>query len=194
MYQIFEAHLCSALSLTEEELFLIRSAAVERSVKRREILVHEGEVCRHKTFVVKGLLRSYAVSEDGSESIMRFAAENTWILDPQSYNNVAPSRLNIEALEDSLVIQWSKENMDRLFEKIPGFRGYSEKLRINSLDFTQNRVLVNISYTAEQKYLDFQETYPEIFQRIPLHMVASYLGVSRETLSRIRQAQVRQAK
>jgi CRP-like cAMP-binding protein len=87
------------------------------------------------------------------------------------------------------VILWSKENMEALFEAIPAFKAYSDKLKSNSLDASQDRVLMNISYTAEEKYADFINTFPDIFRRIPLHMVASYLGVSRETLSRIRLAQ-----
>lgn len=165
-----------------------------RGFSRREFVLREGETCRHKTFIVSGLLRSYQVNTDGSESIMRFSRESEWTLDPKSYNNAIPSRLNIEALEDSQTLQWSKENMDELFDSIPKFRIYSERLRTDTLDATQDRVLANISYTAEQKYNHFIENHPDIFQRVPLHMVAAYLGVSRETLSRIRQSQVKHHK
>jgi CRP-like cAMP-binding protein len=189
MFVNFEKYIASEVSLTKEELRLIRSMATEKKLRRRQLLLHEGEVCRHKIFVVKGLLRTYRTRDDGTEYNMRFAAENTWTLDAESYNKQAPSKYNIQALEETEVILWSKENMDALFEAIPAFKAYSDKLKSNSLDASQDRVLMNISYTAEEKYADFINTFPDIFRRIPLHMVASYLGVSRETLSRIRLAQ-----
>ena len=120
---------------------------------------------------------------------MRFAPENWWTLEPESYNNQIPTRYNIEALEESEVLLWRREDIDGLFDDMPNFRAYSERLRSASLDASQDRILMSISYTAEEKYHDFTTSYPDVFRRVPLHMVASYLGVSRETLSRIRQAQ-----
>jgi CRP-like cAMP-binding protein len=194
MIEHFETFLTSEVSFTKEELKLICSRATERKLRRRQFLMHEGEVCRFKAFVVKGLLRTYRTRDDGAEYNMRFALENNWILDPESYRNQTPSKYNLEALEDTEVLLWSQESMEEIFAALPAFRSYSEKLRANSLDASQNRILMNISYTAEEKYQEFITSFPDLFRRIPLHMVASYLGVSRETLSRIRHAQLKRQK
>jgi CRP-like cAMP-binding protein len=194
MFEIFESFITTQGNFTADELKLMRGPAIERKLRRRQLLLHEGEVCRHKVFVCKGLIRTYRLKNDGTENIMRFVPENCWNVDPQSYNSQTPTKYNIDALEDTNVILWSKESMDELFAAIPTLRVYSEKLKEHSLDATQNRVLANISDTAEEKYEDFITSYPEVFRRVPLHMVASYLGVSRETLSRIRHARLKRQK
>lgn len=191
MIENFETYLASEGLFTAEEIKQISFLATAKKFRRRQLLLHEGEVCRNKTFVVKGLLRSYFKKDDGSEYIMRFATENTWTIDPESYYNIMPSKYNIEALEDTEALVWAKGQLEELIEKIPAFKAFSEKLRSASHDASQNRVLMNISATAEEKYQDFITSFPDVFARVPLHMVASYLGVSRETLSRIRHAQLK---
>ncbi|GAA0549536.1 Crp/Fnr family transcriptional regulator [Chitinophaga japonensis] len=191
MFEQFEAHIAAYADLTPDELKYMRSLSVTRKLRRRQLLLQEGEVCRWKTFITKGLLRTYYTREDGSEHIMRFAAENSWIVDHQSYNDQTPSKYNIEAVEDTEIILWTRENFDRLLLAIPAIRDLSERLKSNSLDASQDRIRMNISYTAEEKYQAFITSFPDIFRRVPLHMVASYLGVSRETLSRVRHAQLK---
>jgi CRP-like cAMP-binding protein len=117
---------------------------------------------------------------------MRFATENWWISDRESYTESTPSKSNIDALEDSEVLLWSKENFDNLIKTIPGLNSFFERLLAKSFNANQNRIYTHISQTAEEKYNDFIRKYPDLFARIPLHMIASYLGVTRETLSRIR--------
>jgi CRP-like cAMP-binding protein len=121
---------------------------------------------------------------------MRFSPENTWAMDHESYNNQTPSRSNIEALEDSEVMIWTKAHFEQLFEAYPAFKEFSDRLKASTFDANQERILMNISYTSEEKYEAFVAMFPDILRRVPLHMVASYLGVSRETLSRIRHARV----
>ena len=193
MYEDFETYITALASFTEEELKLMRSLATVKKLRRRQLLLQEGEVCRHKIFVAKGLLKTYLLKEDGTEYIMRFSPENTWALDHESFNNQTPSKYHIEALEDAEVVLWTLENTRKL-EGIPTFKTLSDKLKGNSLDASQQRILTNISYTSEEKYQDFITSFPDVFRRVPLHMVASYLGISRETLSRIRHAQLKQAK
>src|SRR5882762_6451911 len=103
MFENFEAYITSNASLSEDELRRIRSASTEKKLRRRQLLLHEGEVCRYKAFVSKGLLRTYRTKDDGTEYIMRFASENCWTMDPESYNNQLPSKYTIEALEDTEV-------------------------------------------------------------------------------------------
>jgi CRP-like cAMP-binding protein len=186
MFEIFEAFITTEASFTKEELSLMRTLSTQKKLRRKQLLLHEGEVCRHKAFVVKGLLRNYHTKDDGTEYIMRFAPENTWTMDPESYDNKTPSKYRIEALEDTEVIMWSQGSLEEMIKGIPSFRAYSDKVKASSHYASQNRVLMNISYTAEEKYQEFITSFPDIFRRVPLHMVASYLGISRETLIRVR--------
>jgi len=178
--------------LTREEIDRICSVATQRKLRRKQLALLEGEICRHKIFVAQGLLKNYRVRDDGTESILRFAPENTWTTDHESLTKQIPSRNNIEALEDSQVLLWTIDDLNNLLEAIPAFKTYTEKFITSALDASYQRIHVNISYTSEEKYEDFMNSFPDLINRVPLHMVASYLGVSRETLTRIRQSRVRQ--
>lgn len=191
MFEIFETYITSKGSFTKEELKRMRTLSTVKKVRRRQFLLQEGEICRYKIFVAKGLLRNYRMKDDGTEYIMRFAPENSWTMDYESYNNQTPSKYNIEALEDTEVVLWTPENLNELFDTIPAFKTVSEKIIMSSLHESNERILMNISATSEEKYQDFMTSFPDVFKRVPLHMVASYLGVSRETLSRIRHAQLK---
>lgn len=191
MFAEFESYIKEQAKLSDEDLKLIRSMAVERTVSRKQFLLHQGQVCRYKIFVSKGLLRTYRTREDGSEHVIVFSPENWWTTDPESYENLTPALYNIDALEDSEVILWTKNDFVDLFARIPGLKAYSEKLISQNFISSRQRIFSAISSTAEEKYDEFIETYPDIFARVPLHMVASYLGVSRKTLSRIRYTQLK---
>jgi CRP-like cAMP-binding protein len=186
MFDIFETYITSHAAFTTEELRYMHSLAIEKKVRRRGLLLRDGEICRYKIFVAKGLLRTYCQKDDGTEYNMGFAAETAWTTDAESFHNGTPSKFTIEALEDSEVILWSKEHVDELFAALPAFKAYSVQLISNNLQASRDRILMNISATAEEKYQEFTTSFPDVFSRVPLHMVASYLGVSRETLTRIR--------
>jgi len=194
MFECFEAYISSYAELTKEEIKYMRSLATVKKIRRRQLLLKEGEVCRHKAFVAKGMLRSYRLKDDGTEYILRFAAENNWCIVHDSFNNQRPSKYNIDALEDTDVILWSKEAFEEIMTAIPVVRAFSDKIKENSIDVSVERIMMNISYTTEEKYENFITSFPDVFRRVPLHMVASYLGVSRETLTRVRQARFRQQK
>jgi len=186
MFEVFEQYLIEKAGLNEQEIAAVRAVSVEKKIRKRQYLLQEGDVCVNNCFVVKGCLRLYRVGEDGTEHILRFAAENWWMSDQESLNNGIPSKNNIDALEDSEVILISQSNYINLKMTIPKLHELVEKLKARSFEASQRRILSNISFSAEEKYQNFIKTYPDIFYRIPLHMIASYLGVSRETLSRIR--------
>ena len=131
-------------------------------MSRRQFLLQEGEICRHKTFVAKGLLKAYRRKDDGTEYIMKFAPENSWMVDAESYNRQTPSKDNIEALEDSELIIWTRESMRELFTSVPAFRFFSEKLMEVNIYASHERILKNISYTSEEKYQDFITSFPDV--------------------------------
>ena len=191
MFEIFETYITANGVFTPEDLMLMRSLSTVKKVRRKEFLLQEGEVCRYKIFIAKGLLKSYRLKDDGTELIMRFASENSWTTDHESFKIQTPSKDNIQALENTEVVLWTRENLAKLHTAIPAFKSYMERLVDSGLKASQERILRILGYSSEEKYEDFIATFPDVFRRVPLHMVASYLGVSRETLSRIRQARLK---
>ena len=174
------------LPLNEEEKYIVEEAFKERRVKRRQFILQEGDICKHHTFVVEGCFRMYMVDEKGKEHNLQFAIENWWIADIGSYYSEEPSRLYIEALENSIVLQLKKEDQIKLFDDNPTFNRIFRVLTEKALVSAQRRILQNISSTAEERYLDFLKRCPHFFNRISNVQIASYLGVTPEFLSTIR--------
>ena len=189
MFSDFKNFIEKHANLAEDDIELMRSMAVEKTLRRKEFLLQQGEVCRYKIFITKGLLRNYHSGEDGSERIMQFSPELSWTTEPESFDNGIPSNFNIAALEPSEVVLWTKKDLLYLVENIPPLKTYFDKLISRSGYKFRQRIFSAIGTTAEEKYEEFVKNYADINMRVPLHMVASYLGVTRETLSRIRHAQ-----
>lgn len=189
MFDDFKSYIAAKAGLTEEEIEMMRSLVIIKKIRKKQLLLQEGDICRYKIFVTNGFLRTYRLRDDGIEHIIRFSPENWWSTDQESYNLQIPSKYNIDALEDSEVLLWTKDNFDRLLAEIPALKTFSERLIGKSFEVSLERIFLNISYTVEERYEQFIKSYPDVFKRVPLHMVASYLGVSRETLSRIRHTQ-----
>ena len=186
MFLKFNQYLNERSDMTADEMNAIRAVSIEKKLRKKQYLLQQGDVCHHNCFIVKGCMRLYRVSEDGAEHILRFGVENWWMSDQESYRTGNPSKNNIDALENCEVILIEKSDFSQLKIDIPKFGCFIEKLKARSFDASQNRILSHISDTTEVKYQNFITFFPDIFNRVPLHMIASYLGVSRETLSRIR--------
>lgn len=174
------------LPLTDGEKQAVRNGFSEKRVKRRQFILQQGDVCKLNSFVVEGCFRMYLVDDNGKEHNLQFAIENWWIGDIASFHSEEPSRLNIEAIENSIVLQIKKEDQLRLFIDYPKFNRIFRVFTENALISYQRRVLQNISSTAEERYLDFVKRYPFFFNRISNVQIASYLGVTPEFLSIIR--------
>jgi CRP-like cAMP-binding protein len=172
--------------LDEAEISILEEVFTEKKVKRRQFILQQGDICKVNTFVVEGCFKMYLVDENGKEHNLQFAIENWWIGDIGSFHSEKPSRLYIEAIENSVILQIKKEDQLRLFVEHPKFNRIFRVLSENALVSTQRRVLQNISSTAEERYLDFMERYPHFFNRISNVQIASYLGVTPEFLSTIR--------
>jgi CRP-like cAMP-binding protein len=191
MTSVFDTYLRTCTSLNNAEIEQIISAAKPVSLQRNEALLQQGQVCRHKTFIVKGLLRIYGIGADGGEHILYFSSENGWTLDPESYHQQTPSQFTIAAIERSELLLWTKPDFDRLLQEIPELTILSEQLINRSHFSNRQRLFTTLSSTPEEKYEDFVRTFPDLLARLPLHMIAAYLGISLKTLTRIRHAQVR---
>ncbi|MCC8409293.1 Crp/Fnr family transcriptional regulator [Mucilaginibacter sp. UR6-1] len=191
MFADFEKYIKTQTAvLTDDEISMIARAATVTNVRKKQLLLQAGDVCRYKIFILEGFLRTYGVDADGEEHVMQFSPALTWTTEGESYANCIPSNYNIEAIEDSRLMLWTKDTFTGLMSNIPSLKQYSENLVAQNLHTSRNRLYKAISATAEEKYEDFVKTYPGILLRVPLRMVASYLGVSLKTLSRIRQAQL----
>jgi len=187
MFSSLATYLSEKGNLTNDELRLVEEVTMPKKIRKHQYLLQEGDVSNYIGFVVKGCFRLYSVGKNGEEHIMRFAIENWWISDFDSFQSGLPSKYNIDALEDGELLMIRKEKWAALIETIPNFKKLIDKLTAKNYEVHQNRILSNISETAAEKYDNFMRTYPMIYDRIPLHMIASYLGLSRETLSRVRQ-------
>lgn len=174
------------LPLNEEEKTYLGKVFRERKIRRRQYILQEGEVCRFNSFVVEGCFRMYYVDDNGKEHNLQFAVENWWIGDIGSFHSEEPSKLNIEAIENAVILQIRKEDQLKLFVDFPKFNRIFRVFTENALISFQRRVLQNISSTAEERYLDFIERYPNFVDRISNVQIASFLGVTPEFLSTIR--------
>lgn len=186
MFSQFKTYLKQFTEISEDEILMICEAGTERTLRKSQSLLHDGEVWNYNCFIISGCFRLYRFGEDGTDHTMRFGIENWWMTDRESYNNRTPSVYNIEALSRSTVILWTKETWQHLLSEIPALKLFEEGLQARAYEASQRRIFSLISGSAEEKYTEFQKTYPNVFNKVPLYMVASYLGMSRETLSRIR--------
>jgi len=187
----FELYLRAHTHLDDQDLDRITSLAIPKTLRRNEFLLREGEICRYKIFIAKGLLRTFGTAADGSEHILQFAPEHSWTLDVESYDRQQPAHSNIAAVENSEVLLWPKTDFDSLLADIPQLKSFSQQLVSRNIYNSRHRILTALSATPEEKYQEFIQSFPDLLSRLPLHMIASYLGISLKTLTRIRQAQLR---
>ena len=191
MFEIFQKYISEKVSLSNEEYQLISSVCIYKKLRKRQYLLQEGDTWKYNAFVCKGCVRNYRVSENGDEHIISFAPENWWTGDREALLTGNPAKSNIDALEDTLVLLIAKDHFEDICARIPAFYNMITGILNKSFIASQNRIHSAISFTAEQKYLSFLERYHELALRIPQHMIASYLGITPETLSRVKKESVR---
>jgi CRP-like cAMP-binding protein len=191
MVEPFARYLIENGSLKPFELDAVEKVSAFKKIRKNRYLLEKGETSNFMGFVVKGSFRLFRVGEDGQEHIMRFAIEDWWISDFASFMSGQPSAAYIEALEDSELILITKDHWESLLETIANFKRMIDNLSTKNFEAHQNRIFSNISESAETRYENFVDQFPSIYNRIPLYMIASFLGLTRETLSRIRKQAVK---
>lgn len=186
MFEVLFNTINQKVKLTKEEEELCRNFFTPRKLRKKQYLLQQDDVCRYTAFVEKGVLRAYTVDDKGYEHIVQFAVEGWWISDMYSFLTGDPSTYNIEALEECELLLLTKNSNEELLTKIPKMERYFRILTQNALIAIQRRMVGALSKTAEEKYNQLLQIYPHLLQRVPQHMIASYLGVTPETLSRVR--------
>lgn len=184
MYDLFFKKINEVIHLTAEEENIFKNYLMPKKLRKKQFIVQEGDVCKYSIFVEKGLLRSYSVTEKGTDQIVQFALEGWWIADLYSLITEEPSRYNIDALEDSELLLISNTAMFELRQRIPKFLEFSYLQMRNAYIALERRLSHMVNLTTEDRYNKLVEKYPDIIQRVPQHMIASYLGLTAETLSR----------
>jgi CRP-like cAMP-binding protein len=179
------------ITLTGDDWDFFHSLLKHRSLRKKQFLLKEGEICDFEAFILKGCIRTYYLDKEGVETILLFAVEEWWVSDIISFSERVPSNLFIETVEDSELLTIDYPAKMRLFEKIPAFERMFRLLLQRSLGVLQQRFYASVSQTAEERYRQFLDKYPQVAQRVPQHQIARYIGVSPEFLSKIRSAMYR---
>jgi len=194
MYEVFQHYLEERATLSPSESARIRSLAIIKKLRKKQYLLQEGDVWKYNAFITSGCLRTYSVDDKGNEHVIGLGVECWWMGDRESLLSGNPSRYHIDAIEDSELVMFTKSNFDILTAEIPAFNEMVNTILQRSFIASQNRINASLSLTAEEKYLNFLERYAVFANRVPQAMIASFLGMTPETLSRIRTQTARKSK
>jgi CRP-like cAMP-binding protein len=186
MYKQLAKSIGDRVSITEAEFELCKTFFIPKKIRKKQTLLLEGDVCTYNAFIEKGVLRSFRTDEKGNEHIMRFAFEGWWITDLSSFLLGKHSTYTIEAIEDSELLLLTASAREELMDAVPVFERYQRLLLENAYIALQSRVNSALNESAEEKYVKLATSNPNIVARVPQHMIASYLGLTPETLSRVR--------
>lgn len=186
MYDLILKNISRFITFTPEEEQYFTSLLKFKKLKKKQYLVQEGDIVRYDYFVNKGCLRTYSIDEKGQEHVVQFSIEDWWTGDMYSFLTQTPARYTIDALEDTELLCLEKNALEELYVKVPKFEKFFRHLLQNAFVSLQERVIANLSQTADERYCTFIEKYPLMEKRLPLKQIASYLGITPESLSRIR--------
>ncbi|HEX9980884.1 MAG TPA: Crp/Fnr family transcriptional regulator [Flavobacterium sp.] len=186
IYDKLFAALQQHVDLTDGDKDKIRCYSSVKKLRKHQYLLQEGDIATTENFVVKGCLRSYEVNDKGQEHVIQFSVEEWWVGDLLSFLTDKPSRYNIDCLEDCELIQFSKSHLNLLYDEVPKIERYFRILLQNAFIATSQRLLSSMSTSAVEQYAAFINKYPHIEKRITNKQIASYLGITPESLSRVR--------
>lgn len=186
MFSLLRAHIEKRVHLTDEEFEVSSKFFIPKKLRKNQFLLNEGEVCTHIGFVNSGCLREYTIDTKGNEHIVQFAIEDWWVSDLHSFLSGEPAEFNVDALQDSEVLLLEKSARDELLDKCPKMERFFRLLIEANHVATHQRIADSLSSSAEERYLKFIKTYPKLFEIVPQNQIASYLGITPQSLSRIR--------
>ena len=174
------------MGLSAEEKQLFRTHFKPKKIRKRQYFLQEGDVCKYTGFIVKGAAKTFTVDEKGHEHILKLSVEDWWLADFESYYKLTPSRFNIEALEDMEILQITYALVEEFIKPIPAFSAMQNVLSQNNTIAAQKRMQSAIGQSGEERFMELVQDYPYFLQRFPQNLIASYLGLTPESLSRIR--------
>ncbi len=186
MFDKLRTHILRNVEMSEEEFNRGTTFLIPKKLRKRQYLLQAGDVCRWAAFVSRGCLRLYSLDDLGRERILNFAIEGSWLVDVESFQHQKPAAGNIDALEDSELLLIDNATIEKARVASPKWDLYYKDVLRKDLEVAAGRIADFVGASAEQRYLSFLSKYPDLFQRIPLHQIASYLGITPQTLSRIR--------
>jgi len=176
----------SGIDLDPLEIEVLKSLFYYRKYRKHQYILQESDTLKYDSFIIKGIVRSYLLDVKGNEHIIKFSPEGWWAADLASFFSGVPSDYNIDCMEDCEVLQISQVNLEILLDKIPRLHKFYHLLYRNSVIAYNQRVAASLRYTALERYQDFIKKYPDIGQRVPNHQIASFLGITPQSLSRLR--------
>lgn len=174
------------VDLTPNEINILLENITHRKYLKGQYIVQQGDICRFESFVTKGCLKTFYTDNEGQEHIVLFAIENWWTADLGSFLTQKPADYNVQCIENTEVIQFSFEKMELLYQKIPKLERFFRIIIQKAFVASEKRIVKNFSLPAKERYIEFKNTYPQIEQRVPQYMIASYLGITKEFLSKIK--------
>ncbi len=174
------------VTLTEEETKKLISIIQIKKVKKRELIDQPTYVCKYRNYIEKGAFRSYFIDNEGKEHTVQIAVEDHFTSDFYSYITQTPATLFVEALEDSIILQMTYANIEGLCKEIHGLSEYFRISTERAFAFSRKRALSNLSMTAEERFLELEKLYPNIVYRVPQKVIASYLGITPEFMSKMK--------
>jgi CRP-like cAMP-binding protein len=188
MHEAFFTYLkgLSPAPLQNHEKELIKQALIPSRLRKKQYFLQEGAYCRNFAFIVKGAMKQYMVDDKGVEHIIRLGVENWWMGDRESWVMHTPSLYNIDAWEDTEILLINRADALGLIKEVPAFVELTRLLDERNNIANQRRLTSSISGAAEKRYTDFVACYPELLGRFPQHVIASYLGITKDTLSRVK--------
>ncbi|MCF6132777.1 Crp/Fnr family transcriptional regulator [Flavobacterium wongokense] len=184
--ELFTESIRRHVGITDEEIDSVWSLGIERRVKKGQYIIHNGTVAKKTCFISSGTAVGYFIDTKGEEYLIQFGFDGWWISDISSFLKGTPALLNVQAIEDTLVYEFSSEAISEAFEKAPSFQSYFLAITQNAFASFQARTLNNLSMSAEERYVDFCNKYPQVSQKLSQKWIASYLGISPESLSRLK--------
>ena len=174
------------INLTVEEETMLLSKIVHRNYLKDQYIVQQGDICRSANFIISGCTKTFYMDTEGQEHIVMFSIENWWTSDLGSFITQSPADYNVQCLENTQIFQFTYDILEELYIEIPKLERLFRKIVEPAFVASQKRIIRNFSLSAKERYLIFKETYPKIEQRVPQYMIASYLGITKEFLSKIK--------
>ena len=174
------------VNLTQDEINLLLEYITHRKYLKGQYVIQQGDICRFESFVIKGCLKTFYVDNEGQEHVVLFAIENWWTADLGSFLTQKPADYNVQCIENTEVIQFSFDKLELLYQKITKLERFFRIIIQKAFVASEKRIIRNFSLSAKERYIEFKNTYPQIEQRVPQYLIASYLGITKEFLSKIR--------